>query len=176
MVNKYKYCNIPDTERLTTRKLEMIDVKEWSSFLQDKDCTEFFPKVGDMTDEVRAKMWIEKQLLRYEENKYGLMALIEKSTGEFIGQCGLLIQEVDNVPELEVGYHICKKHWGKGYATEAAQMFKQYATENKLADTIISIIHKNNLKSQNVAQKNGMKKDKETIWNSLPVIIFRAKI
>jgi len=39
--------------------------------------------------------------------------LIHKQTGEFIGQYGLLIQNVDNTEELEVAYSIIPQHRGK---------------------------------------------------------------
>jgi RimJ/RimL family protein N-acetyltransferase len=53
-------------------------------------------------------------------------------------------------------------------------MFKEYGFSTKQSDSIISIIHKDNLRSQNVALKNGMKKEKETEWNGLPIYIFRT--
>ncbi len=51
---------------------------------------------------------------------------------------------------------------------------KAYGFEVLQKDSIISIIHKDNLLSQKVALRNGMKADFETEWKGLPVIIFRA--
>lgn len=158
----YKYEDNLQSERLSTRFLNMDDVKVWAKFLENKECIEFFPDAKFKTPEDRAVFWLEKQLNRYKENKYGLQALLDKNTGEFIGQCGLLLQEVDGKQELEVGYHILRDHWKKGYAIEAAKLFKQYGLKNDQADSIISIIHYQNTRSQNVAIKNGMQKEKET--------------
>jgi [ribosomal protein S5]-alanine N-acetyltransferase len=170
----YLYKDGLETERLRTRFLNPEDAKVWTKFLSDPECIEFFPTAAFKTPADRAGFWIGKQLDRYKEKRYGLQALIAKSTGEFIGQCGLLLQEVNCRPELEVGYHIMREHWGKGYAIEAAKMFKEYGFKHKQSDSIISIIHKDNFRSQKVASKNGMKKDKETEWNGLPVHIFRT--
>ena len=155
----YCYTDNLDTERLTTRFLTQGDRHLWAKFLGDKECIEFFPKADFKTPSDRAEFWIDKQINRYKENRYGLQALINKSTGEFIGQCGLLLQDVDGVKELEVGYHIFKNHWGKGYASEAAKFFKDYGFKNKQAESIISIIHPDNVRSQNVAIKNGMQNE-----------------
>lgn len=169
----YLYNDNLETDRLVTRFLTLDDVSIWTKFLSDKEAIEFFPKTHFVTPEDHSVFWINKQLGRYKENRYGLQALIHKETGEFIGQCGLLLQEVDGIAELEVGYHIFKKHWGKGYAIEAAKAFKLYGLKNKQANSIISIIHSDNIRSQKVAIKNGMKKEKESVWLDLDVYIFR---
>ncbi len=171
----YKYEDNLQTERLTTRFLTMDDCQPWSVFLGDKECIKFFPKADFETPLDRSEFWIDKQINRYKENKYGLQALIDKNTGEFIGQCGLLLQDVDGIKELEVGYHIFKNHWRKGYAIEAAKFFKDYGLKNKQADSIISIIHHQNIRSQKVAINNGMQNEKESIWNGLDVLIFRTQ-
>ena len=66
--------------------------------------------------------------------------------------------------EIEVGYHVLKKFWGQGYATEAAKLFIDYAFKNELANSIVSVIDVENFKSQKVAKKNGLTIDKKTKW------------
>lgn len=156
----YVYQDNLQSPRLKTRYLTREDIPVWSNFFECEECVQFFPSFGLNTPEERATHWIEKQLGRYKDNRFGLQALILKETGELIGQCGLLAQDVDGITEVEVGYHIFKQHWRKGYATEAAQLFKQYAFDNNLCQSLVSIIHVNNVLSQNVAERNGMKRDK----------------
>ncbi len=117
---------------------------------------------------------IETQLARYAENRFGLQALVNKSTNEFIGLCGLLAQEVDGINEIEVGYHILKKQWEQAYATEAAKLFIDYAFEHHLTLSVVSVIDVDNFKSQRVAEKNGLKIDKQTKWiGDEDVFIYR---
>ena len=71
------------------------------------------------------------------------------------------MQEELQKTELEIGYHLLKKYWHKGYAIEAAELFKNYAFENNLCQSLISIIHINNTASHHVAIKNGMLKEKQ---------------
>src|SRR5687768_8343079 len=144
------------SKRLRTRFLTMDDSKAWADFFKDPEAVEFMSKFLLASPEETAKHWIARQMTRYNEKRFGLQALIDKSTNEFIGQCGLLRQEVDGKAELEVGYHIFKKYWGQGFAPEAAKMFIDYAFTNNLAETIISIIDIGNNRSQIVAEKNGL--------------------
>ena len=160
------------SERLITRRLTNDDVFIWTTFFEDEDCAHFFPTMGLPNAKARAEYWIEKQMTRYKENRFGLQALINKDTGEFVGQCGLLLQEVDQEPVLEIGYSLLKPHWHKGYAIEAARLFKNYAFENNLSKELVSIIDTKNLASQKVAIQNGMTNLKQTRFWDLDVYIF----
>ncbi len=171
-MKSYIYQDQLESERLTTRFLTNDDIEIWTNFFEDKEAIQHFPNF-EGNNSLRSKLWIERQLNRYNENKYGLQVLIEKGTSNFIGQCGLLSQEVDGIEELEVGYHIFQKYWGKGFAPEAAKLFIDYAFKNKLSDSIISIINTKNIKSQRVAEKNGLIRDKQTKWLEMDVYIYR---
>ena len=174
-MRNYRYEDRLETERLITRKLVYEDYKLWAPFFDDPEAIRFFPFLKPTSSEERAIDWIQKQLDRYREQRYGLQALIDKKTGEFIGQCGLLLQDIHGTLELEVGYSILMKYWGKGYATEAAIRFKEYGFAHEQADSIISIIDINNIGSQKVALKNGMSRDYQTVWHDMNVYIFRAR-
>ena len=119
--------------------------------------------------------WIQRQLGRYKDNQLGLCALELLSTGDLIGMAGILSHEIDGQEEIEVGYHLLSKYWGNGYATEAAVFCKKFALENELAENIISIIHLENQNSMRVAERNGMKKLRETKFRDFPVFIFSTQ-
>lgn len=162
-----------ESERLISRFLTKEDAKAWSKFFVTPETVEFIPDFGLKTPFDRANFWINRQLERYETGNLGLQALILKETGEFIGQSGLLIQEVDGITEIETGYHIFKEHWGRGYAPEAAKMFINFAFESGLTNSVISIIDINNKNSIRAAEKNGLFLDKSTKWKEMDVFIYR---
>ena len=80
---------------------------------------------------------------------------------------------MDGIQELEIGYSIMPQHRNRGYAAEAARKCRDYAFENNLADSLISIVHVDNIRSQKVALKNHMTSEKETVFKEMPVNIFR---
>ena len=164
------------SERLLTRFLTLEDIFTWAEFFNDKEGAEFFPTFNLSSSREKATYWIQKQLNRYKENSFGLQALIEKKTNVFVGQCGLIKQEVDGQVEIEVGYHILKRFRGQGYAPEAAKLFIDYAFNNDLTDSVISIIDIQNIKSQIVADKNGLKREKQTKWSDMDVFIYRIRL
>jgi len=167
------YLEGSETERLLIRALKISDIPIWESFFENNPFLPFLGLDLSLDKEAQSKDWIERQLWRYENNKYGHHALIDKQTNKFIGQCGLLTQEIEDKIEIEIGYHIIPEFWGKGYATEAARKFRDFAFEKDLSDSLISIIDIRNISSQKVAEKNGMRRSKQLKYYDLDVFVYR---
>jgi RimJ/RimL family protein N-acetyltransferase len=164
-----------ETERLEFRRLETSDFDAWLPFHQNPLTSKYW--IGLPSDpQAACKQWFDRVFYRYENNLGGMNVLIEKKTGKLIGQCGLLIQTVDGIEELEIGYSILPQYWKKGFATEAATKCKTYAIENRLAKSVISIIHIDNIASQKVAGNIGMQVSKTTIYNKNPVDIYSIEL
>lgn len=160
------------TERLTFRRLTMADVDWWMDYVNDATAIRFMPfTLGSRAD---CEAMIKRSLDRYDQDGSGLHALVT-TDGTLVGQCGLLTQEVDGAPELEVGYHLHPAHWGRGYATEAAIACKAFAFERRLAPSVISLIDPGNTLSQAVASRNGMMRGARTIHRGIPADIWRVR-
>lgn len=163
-----------ETERLLFRKLKASDFDTWLPFHQDPRSSQYWK--GLPSDPKQAcKEQFERVFERYDQNLGGMNVLIQKKNGAMIGLCGLLIQTVDKMQELEIGYSILPAYWQNGFASEAALKCKTHTFRNHLADSLISIIHIDNIPSQKVALKIGMLQDKTTVYNANPVHIFRTK-
>ncbi len=167
---------ILETPRLILRELTPSDLNAICRVLQDK--TAMYAYEHAFSDE-EAQAWLENQLRRYQEDGFGLWAAVLKESGELVGQCGITLQSVNGRSVPEVGYLFERKHWHKGYATEAAIACKEYAFDILGFDAVFSIIRDNNFASQNVARRNGM-----TICGSvvkhyygmdMPHLVFRAE-
>ena len=96
----------------------------------------------------------------YEKYGFGLWAVVLKKTGEFIGDCGITIQNIDGEMLPEIGYHIHKKYWRKGFGKEAAIAVRDWAFEHTDYDIIYSYMKYTNVGSYNTAIANGMKRVK----------------
>ncbi len=163
-----------ETQRISTRFLSRYDVEAWAEFFENDATFEFLLERNGKTNIEMSEDWIKHQLQRYDSGTFGLQAIIDRKSKKMVGQCGLLLQKVDNKLEIEVGYHFIQKYWGMGYATEAATLFVDFAIENQLAQSVIAMIHPNNLKSIRVAEKINMKFDFETEFNSETVKVYRS--
>ena len=152
---------ILETERLLLREITHDDCDELLRIWGDAEAMRLFPKTlsrEEMTE------WIDRNLKRYESCGHGVWAVVLKDSRQFVGDCGLVVQEVDGVEELEVGYHFNPKFWGRGFATEAARGCMDYAFSQLNARRIISMIRPENSASRRLAERNGLKIEKEVFW------------
>jgi RimJ/RimL family protein N-acetyltransferase len=162
-----------DTARLTLRVLHLSDLDAMHAYLGDRQTMLYYP--APFTREFVCE-WIKRSEQSYRKLGYGLFGVVLKSSGELIGDCGLVWQEIDGVRELEVGYHFRRDHWRNGYATEAARACIEYAFANAGVDHVISLIRPENLPSRRVAERNGMTLARQAIWKDLLHDVWRKGI
>lgn len=156
--------------------MQKEDVNSWAEFFENNNSLHFLGIEACKTHKEMAEEWIEKQFPRYENENLGLLAGIDKVTGDIVGVCGIIPREIEGQKEYELAYSVKPKYWQKGYASEMTTCVKAYATENLDADRIISIIHVENLPSKKVALKNGMQSTKQTTFLNMPVEVFALGI
>ena len=101
--------------------------------------------------------------------------MIQKSSGELIGDCGLIHQVVDGEEEIEIGYHVRRDLWGQGCAAEAASACRDYGFSQLAAEHLISLIRPENQPSRRVAEKIGMKLWKQVLWRDLPHCVYMIR-
>ena len=160
---------ILETERLLLREFFPNDVDALALVLSDHGTMRFYPAA---LDRAGVAAWIERNRRRYTEAGHGLWAMVLKSSGEVVGDCGLSWQTVDGTDEIEIGYHVRRDLWGQGYAPEAARACQGYGFARLGADRLISLIRPENLPSRRVAEKTGLSLWKEVIWRDLPHCVY----
>ena len=164
-----------ESERLIFRKVTLEDIPAWLTFFPNNDRLDFLGIDVSKPHEVIASEWINMQLHRYATQGLGSLAVIEKSSGDFIGLVGIVPREIDDLIEYEIAYSLIPTYWGKGYATEAARQMKQFGYAAEIAPYFISIIHKSNNDSIHVAKKNGMHILRETHYLGMDVYVYGDK-
>lgn len=147
-----------ETERLRLREYTPDDFDALYAILSDPETMQHYPAPFDAD---RTRSWIAWNLDNYEKYGFGLWAVKLKETGEFIGDCGITIQNIDGELLPEIGYHISKKYWRRGFAKEAARAVRNWVFQNTQYDAIYSYMKYTNVASYSTAMANGMKKVKE---------------
>jgi RimJ/RimL family protein N-acetyltransferase len=144
---------IIETERLILREYTYNDFNELYKILSCPITMKHYPQPYD---EKGTKRWIEWSLENYQKYGFGLWAIILKETNQFIGDCGITIQNINNKLLPEVGYHINKDFWRCGYAKEAGKAVIDWGFKNTSYDALYSYMNAQNVASYSTAASIGM--------------------
>lgn len=143
-----------ETERLILRPIAPEDVEAHGAMMAEPEVAKFLTPAGK--PRTRAEEWraFATLLGHWQIRGFGFFSVIEKSSGAWAGRVGPWAPE--GWPGIECGWSVAHRHWGKGYAPEAAIAAIRW-TFDKFPDLdrIISIIDPANANSQAVARKIG---------------------
>jgi RimJ/RimL family protein N-acetyltransferase len=162
-----------ESTRMVLREITMDDLDDLLQIWGDPEAMRYFPHI---LDRPAMQEWINLNLKRYDQYGHGIWAVISKTDRSFLGDCGLVMQDVEGTIEMEVGYHFNPAHWGSGYATEAARACMQYAKEILGRNRIISMIRPENMGSRGVAERNGLRIEKEIFWRGYNHYVYAANL
>ncbi len=110
---------------------------------------------------------------RYARRGFALWIVEDRSTGEFLGTAGPTLQLVEDVDEVEIGWHTRPGRKGEGIAPEAAAAARDWAFANLDVDHVISLVRPENQPSGRVAEKIGMHVDREVDHKGLRHRVYR---
>jgi RimJ/RimL family protein N-acetyltransferase len=140
-----------ETERLALRPFVETDTDAVFALRSDGEMMRFIRAPQGRKE---AEGWIRLVSSRWTDEKIGLCAVLEKAAGQLIGWCGLW--RLKETREIEIGYAIDKKLWGRGFATEAAAATLEYGFDNLELDKIVAVARPENKGSWRVMEKLGM--------------------
>ena len=153
---------IVETERLVLRCFHVFDGEAMDRVFGDAEVMRFGPGA-------RTSQWVRDWLRGcledyYREFGFGPLAVVEKNFRAVIGYCGLFyFPDIGGRPEIEIGYRLARPFWGRGYATEAAVAVRDYAFGVLCLPRLIALIDPHNVASVRVAEKAGMRYEREAM-------------
>lgn len=160
-----------ETPRLALREMSMADLDFVAAMLADPDVMRFYPKCYSRAEAVA---WIERQLERYTRYGYGLWLAVDRAARRPVGQIGVVRSRVDSGKEPALTYLVHRPFWRRGYATEGVAASRDYVFENLGQARVITLIRPENIPSQGVALKIGMRAERRTQYRGFEHIVFAA--
>jgi ribosomal-protein-alanine N-acetyltransferase len=155
-----------ETARLQLRQFTIDDLEDLFRIYSNPEVMRYLS--------VRTREQTHASLLRHikqwEEYGFGMWAVVHKINGQLIGRCGLMF--LDNTPEVELGYVFAKPYWNMGLATEASKASLNYGFELLKLERIVAIAQPENVASQRVMQKVGMKYEKDAHYYNCDVVYY----
>ncbi|HLZ36178.1 MAG TPA: GNAT family N-acetyltransferase [Mycobacteriales bacterium] len=102
--------------------------------------------------------------------RWTVNAVVGKASGRLLGRCGLYRPE--GWPGLEVGWTLARAEWGRGYATEAAAAWRDWAFRTLDLAELVSVVHVDNVRSARVARRIGHRRLREIEVRGHPCVLW----
>jgi len=157
-----------ETERLILRPFSEDDASLLFELNNDEDVTRYTGQGAYKN--IEEALEFVKGYKQYENYSMGRLNVFIKDTREYIGWSGL--QYLKAINEVDIGYRLIKKYWGKGYATEASKACLDYGFNTLKLDKIIRTAMKANIASINVFNKLGLKYSHDDDCGQQPGVVY----
>lgn len=159
-----------ETYRLKIRPYQMTDLESAVIIFSDTEMMTYYPAPFSKQ---KTMEWLECSIEHYQRNGMGLWAVCLKETGQLIGDCGIVQQVIDGEQKYELGYHIAREYWRKGYGSEATEFMLGYGKSTLGLQELVSIIDPMNTASLKLAEKNHFHKLKNTVIFDKEHVIYQ---
>jgi len=147
-----------ETKRLILRPLKLSDAESIRESINDLDVTKWLLVVPHPYTKKDAKDWVKHNKEKWrKKNKEDYTFGIElKGSKNIIGGIGL--HKINKVHgKAEVGYWLGKRHWKKGYGTEALDALLKFAFNKLKLRRVEAGVFKGNPSSGKLLEKFGAK-------------------
>jgi RimJ/RimL family protein N-acetyltransferase len=147
-----------ETERLILRRFTADDVDLLVELDSDPEVMRYITGGLPTSREEIENDMLPGWLSYYERFAgFGFWAVIEKSSGDFLGWFHFRPQPGHSADDIELGYRLRKSAWGKGYGTEGSRAlirkgFLELGVQRVYAGTMVV-----NTASRRVMEKAGLK-------------------
>ena len=159
------------TTRFILREFQPEDAEYLFQMNEDWNCIKY---TGDVAfKNLEAAENFIKNYDHYQKYGFGRWTVIDKISGEFLGWCGLKYDE--ELHEYDLGLQNIKKHWGKGFATEASVFCLKLGFEKFKIPEIVGRVMPENLVSIKVLEKLGMIYKETRTKNEVEWLILSIK-
>ena len=129
--------------------------------------------LGGPRSESQTREYLMRNLKHWDQYNFGLWMLRDRA-GAIAGRCVLRHLDVEGTDEIELGYGLHPRYWGKGLATEVAKGLLHLGRTELARDTLVAVTRPENVGSQRVLAKTGLALEREITYDRVPHLLFRS--
>ena len=156
-----------ETDRLRLRIVCPDDLDDLAGLFADPEVVKYVGD-GQPSNREEAAKAVDSMIAHWQNHGFGRWIVTDKTNDAFIGFGGL--RSLFGTPE--VVYHLTKKNWGKGFATELARAALRFGFEDRGFDRIVAVTKPPNVASIHVMEKLGMQFEKYAQYYGLDVVQY----
>lgn len=161
------------TSRLALRAFTVDDAPQLHAALyRDAEAMHF---IGGTHSVQATRQGIERYVDQQEADGFSFWAVEERESGLVVGEAGLFPLDARG-PDVELGYALGSRWWGRGYATEAATGILEEAFGPLDLARVVAVAKRENTGSLNVLRKLGFREEGDIhAWGSRQALFVRER-
>ena len=164
-----------DLKQVKTKRMNglQLDSSHLEYFLKMHSDESLMKTLGGLRDRKTTIKYLEDNVQHWEEHGFGLWVFFDSKTNEFVGRGGLRRVKIDEQDEIEVGYALLPGFWGKGLATEIAELSIKIAFNQLGIRDLVAFTLPDNYPSRRVMEKTGFVFEKNIIYKEMSLVLYR---
>ena len=157
------------SERIILRGWQDSDFHPYTTLVSDPVMMRFIG--GGAISYKEARKEFDGMREQWINRKIGIFVIADKTSDELLGFTGLFESPLIDEPELS--WSLSPKNHGKGYASEAAVLARNWAFREHNIGPLMSLVHPDNISSKRVAERLGASVESHTTWMGQPRLVYR---
>jgi len=135
---------------------------------------QFMTHLGGTRDAAQTAAYMSRNLQHWDDYGFGLW-LLHDGGDQVAGRAVLRHLLVDGTDEVELGYGLHPRFWGRGLATEVAKALLRLAREELRIAAPVAITLPANVGSQRVLVKAGLVYERNIDHEGIAHLLYRAR-
>ena len=157
------------SERIILRGWQDSDFHPYTTLVSDPVMMRFIG--GGAISYKEARKEFDGMREQWIDRKIGIFVIADKTSDELLGFTGLFESPLIDEPELS--WSLSAKNHGKGYASEAAVLARNWAFREHNIGPLMSLVHPDNISSKRLAERLGASVESHTTWMGQPRLVYR---
>lgn len=157
------------SERIILRGWQDSDFHPYTTLVSDPVIMRFIG--GGTMSYKEARKEFDGMREQWIDRKIGIFVIADKTSDELLGFTGLFESPLIDEPELS--WSLSAKNHGKGYASEAAVLARNWAYREHNIGPLMSLVHPDNISSKRVAERLGASVESHSTWMGQPRLVYR---
>jgi len=148
-------------------KIQLLDWSDWELFKELNQCPKIMEHLYDRLplDQIKTVFKSRIRPINKKSDSW-CFSISDSVTGEKLGNIGLKLTDT-NKKIVEVGFMLKEEAQGKGYATEALNLVKEFVFHSLKLNKISAICSTDNTGSYNLLEKVGFSRESLLPQNTL---------
>jgi RimJ/RimL family protein N-acetyltransferase len=155
-----------ETDRLLLRRFSEEDLDDFVALHSEPEVTRFIRAL----DRAEAEERLRNDEVEWRERGHGMLAVLAKASGEFLGRAGL--KYWPQFDEIELGWALRRAVWDHGYATEAGRACVELGFAELAVPYLTAMINRANQRSIAVAERLDLSPVRDDELLGEPVVVY----